>query len=57
MIDSVETGSRMGAPMGAPMAWAISLLMGAKIFRAQTVFFLPTLTMFGGIAPNAWFAP
>lgn len=37
--------------------WAIALLMGATIFRAQTVLFLPQLDMYGGIAPNGWFGP
>ncbi|WP_290847947.1 hypothetical protein [Henriciella sp.] len=31
--------------------------MGATLFRAQTVLFLPTVEMFGGIAPNGWFGP
>lgn len=43
--------------MNNAIKWAISLLMGATIFRAQTVLFLPTLNMFGGIVPNAWLAP
>lgn len=33
------------------------MLMSATIFRAQTILFLPTVEMFGGIAPDAWFAP
>jgi hypothetical protein len=37
--------------------WAITLLMGATIFRAQTILFLPELQMFGGIAPDGWFGP
>jgi len=37
--------------------WAIAVLMSATIFRAQTILFLPTVEMFGGIAPDAWFAP
>jgi len=43
--------------MKPTVKWAITLLMGATIFRAQTVFFLPELAMFGGIAPDAWFGP
>lgn len=37
--------------------WTIALLIGATLFRAQTVLFLPTAEMFGGIAPNGWFGP
>lgn len=37
--------------------WAITLLMGATIFRAQTILFLPELQMYGGIAPDGWFGP
>jgi len=37
--------------------WTIALLIGATLFRAQTVLFLPTVEMFGGIAPNGWFGP
>lgn len=37
--------------------WAIAALMGATIFRAQTVLFLPELEMYGGTAPNGWFGP
>ncbi|MGS4948055.1 hypothetical protein ACVDG3_21520 [Meridianimarinicoccus sp. RP-17] len=37
--------------------WTIALLMGATIFRAQTILFLPELQMFGGIAPDGWFGP
>lgn len=37
--------------------WTIAVLMGLTLFRAQTVLFLPTVEMFGGIAPDAWFAP
>ena len=37
--------------------WAIALLMGATIFRAQTILFLPQVQMFGGIAPDGWFGP
>lgn len=37
--------------------WAITLLMGATIFRAQTILFLPELQMFGGPAPDGWFGP
>lgn len=37
--------------------WAIALLMGATIFRAQTILFLPELQMFGGAAPDGWLGP
>lgn len=37
--------------------WAITLLMGATVFRVQTILFLPQLRMFGGIAPDGWFGP
>ncbi|KPQ32255.1 MAG: hypothetical protein HLUCCA11_21890 [Phormidesmis priestleyi Ana] len=37
--------------------WAITLLMGATLFRTQTVLFLPTVEMFGGSAPNGWLGP
>jgi hypothetical protein len=37
--------------------WTIALLMGATIFRAQTILFLPEVQMFGGIAPDGWFGP
>jgi hypothetical protein len=43
--------------MNATIKWAIALLMGATIFRAQTILFLPQLQMFGGIAPDGWFGP
>mgnify|MGYP006956413812 CR=1 FL=1 len=43
--------------MTPTIRWAITLLMGATIFRAQTVLFLPELQMFGGIAPDGWFGP
>lgn len=43
--------------MDSRIRWAIALLMSATIFRAQTILFLPTVEMFGGIAPDAWFAP
>ncbi|MEM9304854.1 MAG: hypothetical protein AAGE01_22265 [Pseudomonadota bacterium] len=36
---------------------SIALLMAATVFRAQTVFFLPTIESFGGISPDAWFGP
>jgi len=39
------------------LKWTIALLIGATLFRAQTVLFLPTVEMFGGIAPNGWFGP
>ncbi|KQI67401.1 hypothetical protein AN189_15780 [Loktanella sp. 3ANDIMAR09] len=37
--------------------WAIAVLMGVTIFRAQTILFLPQLEMFGGPAPDGWFGP
>ncbi len=37
--------------------WTIAILMFFTIFRAQTVLFLPKVEMFGGPAPDAWFAP
>ncbi len=37
--------------------WTIAILIGATVFRAQTVLFVPTVEMFGGIAPNGWFGP
>jgi hypothetical protein len=43
--------------MQNPVKFAIAILMSATIFRAQTLMFLPTVEMFGGIAPDAWFAP
>lgn len=43
--------------MTKTVKWTIALLMGATLFRAQTVLFLPTVEMFGGIAPNGWFGP
>lgn len=43
--------------MTSTIKWAIALLMGATIFRAQTFLFLPELQMFGGIAPDGWFGP
>ncbi|MGX6646560.1 hypothetical protein ACWCOP_01305 [Maricaulaceae bacterium MS644] len=43
--------------MGNILKWIIALLIGATLFRAQTVLFLPTVEMFGGIAPNGWFGP
>jgi hypothetical protein len=43
--------------MTPTMKWAILILMGATIFRAQTILFLPTLEMYGGISPNAWLGP
>jgi hypothetical protein len=39
------------------LKWTIAVLIGATLFRAQTVLFLPTVEMFGGIAPNGWFGP
>ncbi len=43
--------------MTPTIKWAIALLMGVTIFRAQTILFLPEVQMFGGIAPNGWFGP
>lgn len=43
--------------MTPAIKWAITLLMGATIFRAQTILFLPQVQMFGGIAPDGWFGP
>lgn len=43
--------------MTPTIKWAITLLMGATIFRAQTILFLPEVEMFGGIAPDGWFGP
>lgn len=43
--------------MTKTIRWAITLLMGATIFRAQTVLFLPTVEMFGGAASDGWFGP
>ena len=43
--------------MKISIRWAIALLMGATIFRAQTILFLPELQMFGGPAPDGWFGP
>lgn len=43
--------------MTSTIKWAITLLMGATIFRAQTILFLPQVQMFGGIAPDGWFGP
>lgn len=43
--------------MSHAVKWAITLLMGATIFRAQTILFLPQVQMFGGIAPDGWFGP
>lgn len=37
--------------------WAIAMLMGVTIFRAQTILFLPELQMFGGPAQDGWFGP
>jgi hypothetical protein len=37
--------------------WAVTLLMGATVFRVQTILFLPQVEMFGGIAPDGWFGP
>ena len=43
--------------MKPTIRWTIALLMGATVFRAQTVLFLPELQMFGGPAPDGWFGP
>lgn len=43
--------------MTSAIKWAITLLMGATVFRAQTILFLPELQMFGGIAPDGWLGP
>ena len=43
--------------MKTSIRWAIALLMGATIFRGQTILFLPELQMFGGPAPDGWFGP
>lgn len=43
--------------MTSAIKWAITLLMGATAFRAQTILFLPELQMFGGIAPDGWLGP
>ncbi len=43
--------------MTPTVKWAITLLMGATIFRAQTILFLPQVQVFGGIAPDGWFGP
>lgn len=43
--------------MSKSIKWIIAILMTATLFRAQTVFFLPTIESFGGPAPDAWFGP
>ena len=43
--------------MTSTIRWAIALFMGATIFRAQTILFLPEVQMFGGPAPDGWFGP
>lgn len=43
--------------MSARLKWVIAILMSVTIFRAQTVLFLPTVEMYGGPSPDAWFAP
>ena len=43
--------------MTPTIKWAITLLMGATIFRVQAGLFLPDLQMFGGPAPDGWFGP
>ena len=37
--------------------YIIAVLTGLTILRAQTLFFFKTLEMYGGINPDAWFAP
>lgn len=37
--------------------YVIVVLTGLTITRAQAIMFLPTLEMFGGTSPDAWFAP
>jgi len=43
--------------MTPKIKWAITLLMGVTIFRAQTILFLPQVQMCGGPAPDGWFGP
>lgn len=43
--------------MNSTSKWTITCLMGATVFRAQTIFFVPTVEVFGGPSPNAWFGP
>lgn len=44
--------------MSTRVKWAIRLLKGLTLFRAQTILFLPkVVVMFGGPAPDAWFMP
>ncbi|MEM6627104.1 MAG: hypothetical protein AAF719_10405 [Pseudomonadota bacterium] len=43
--------------MNKTLKWAITLLIAATLFRTQTLFFLPTLELFGGAAPNGWLGP
>ncbi|ETX12838.1 hypothetical protein OCH239_15735 [Roseivivax halodurans JCM 10272] len=43
--------------MTPAIKWAITLLMGVTIFRAQTILFLPEVQIFGGSAPDGWFGP
>ncbi|MEO0347135.1 MAG: hypothetical protein AAF229_12855 [Pseudomonadota bacterium] len=43
--------------MNTSTRWAIALLMGATVFRAQTLLFLPSVEFLGGPAPDAWFGP
>lgn len=35
----------------------LSALVALTFFRAQTLFFLPELEMYGGLAPDSWFGP
>ena len=46
-----------GVHMTPRIRWAIAVLMGVTIFRAQTILFLPQVEMFGGPAPDGWFGP
>ncbi|MEM8908564.1 MAG: hypothetical protein AAGD05_12005 [Bacteroidota bacterium] len=39
------------------VVYAIVVLTGLTITRAQAILFLPTLQMYGGVSPNAWLAP
>lgn len=39
------------------MLKVIAIVMTLTLFRAQTIFFIPKIEMFGGIAPNGWLGP
>ncbi|MBO6503194.1 MAG: hypothetical protein JJ850_15705 [Kordiimonadaceae bacterium] len=43
--------------MPIKLKWVIAILMGATVFRAQTILFLSSVETFGGPAPDAWFGP